>query len=135
MIAKRPYTRRAMSAAEVKEENRTLSTDIPEPVISENGHRQPFTGLSPERFVQFVERAQTVIRRINRTPSLTLQVQFVVDQFDDDGRPARMAVWQGSQNRPMAIFSKDILRVNTGWFLMELKRDLTTTEFFRGYPA
>lgn len=138
MIAKRPYTKRTMLVTRTEG---TPSMDLPDPRVSfdpeqqpQNNHRQAFTDLSPERFVQFVERAQDVIRRINRTPSLQRPVEYVVDHYDDDNRPAQMTVWHETRHAPIAIFSKAILRVNKGWFLMELKRDVTTTEFFRGYP-
>lgn len=139
MIAKRPYMKRTVPA--VNRTEGTPSTDLPDPRVAFDPEQQPinncrqaFTDLSPERFVQFTERAQEVIRRINRTPSLLQPVEFAVDQFDDNERPAQMTVWHGVRHSPIAVFSKAILRVNKGWFLMELKRDVTTTEFFRGYP-
>jgi hypothetical protein len=94
----------------------------------------PFLNLSPERFAQFTERLTAVVRRINRTPRLSQAVTLVVEAVDELDRPMRVVVWQDDRNAPWGTFTREKLRVESGRFLVELKRDLFTTEFFRGYP-
>ena len=108
------------------------------PGTVENGNlsgRRPFRNLTSERFAQFVERLTAVITKINQRPRLTQVVQLVTEWVDEDGRPSRVMVWQDDRNQPLATFTRgEHPRVEAGWFLVELKRDLLTTEFFRGYP-
>lgn len=93
----------------------------------------PFLNLSSERFTQFVERLEAVVRRINATPSLSQPVRLKIERDPETLRPMTVVVWQ-TWSHPLGTFSVEKLQVMTGWFLTELKRDLWTAEFFRGYP-